>query len=165
MAGVIDKDGRSVVIFRLGSEHYGLGIEHVEGIIRFEQPTPVPRAPESVLGVINLRGRVIPVVDLCRRLGRAPLEPTAVSRIIVVEGSGGAVGLAVDEASEVTSIPLGDVRSAPDTAMSVETAEMLEGVADRDGELVILLDLEKAVPKAEYVRSAEESESEGDGDV
>lgn len=160
----IGQEGRTFVIFRLGAEEYGLAIERVQSIIRFEQATPVPRAPESVMGVINLRGQVIPVVDLVRRLSGGGFVPGPASRIVVTEGEAGTVGLAVDAANEVVSLAAAEIRPAPEGALGPETAEMFEGVVERDGRLVILLDFDKAVPRSEYAR-ATETEAEGGSDA
>ncbi|HEY3316930.1 MAG TPA: chemotaxis protein CheW [Coriobacteriia bacterium] len=146
------------VLFRLGEEVYGLPIEQVSSIIRFELATPVPHAPESVDGVINLRGHVIPVVNLKRRLLGQEFEPSATSRIVVAEGEAGMVGLAVDAANEVATIALDEISPAPDGTLSAETAEAFEGVARREGHLVILLNLDKALPCSDYERVSEEVE-------
>jgi purine-binding chemotaxis protein CheW len=150
----IDRETGQYVLFRLGEEEYGLPIDKVSSIIRFEAVTPVPRAPAAVDGVINLRGRVIPVVNLKRRLMDLTFEPTGLSRIVVAEGEGGQVGLVVDEASEVASIPDSEIMPPPETALSVEMAEAFEGVANHGGRLVILLNLDKALPHSEYGRAA-----------
>jgi purine-binding chemotaxis protein CheW len=142
------------VLFRLGAEQYGLPIEQVSSIIRYEAATPVPRAPAAVDGVINLRGHVIPVVNLSRKLFGVPFEPTNMSRIVVAEGESGMVGLLVDAASEVAAIPADEIRPAPDTALSADTADAFEGVANHGGGLVIILNLDKALPTAEYGRVA-----------
>ncbi len=165
MIATADQEARSFVVFRLGSEEYGLAIERVQSIIRFEPTTPVPRAPEAVMGVINLRGQVIPVVDLARRFSNGSFVPTPTSRIVVTEGEAGTVGLAVDAASEVVTIPLADIQAAPDSVLSADTVEAFEGVADRDGKLVILIDFDRAVPKMEYARVANDAEPEGGSDV
>lgn len=164
MAGIVQQGGGAYVVFRLGPEEYGLAIDRVQSIIRFEQPTPVPRAPESVLGVINLRGKVIPVVDLRKRLGRDPLVPSGTARIVVVEGQGGMLGLAVDEANEVVGIQESAIMQTPDTILTAESAEMFAGVVEREGSLVILLDLDRAIPKTEYARVTEDG-PEGESDV
>jgi len=144
-------ESRQFVLFRLGTEEYGLPIEHVQSIIRYEQSTPVPHAPSGVEGVINLRGQVIPVIDLSMRLLGVPFSGTATSRIVVAEGISGLVGLAVDSASEVVSIPLAEIRPAPGAALSSDTAEAFEGVANHGDRLVILLDAEKALPRPEFM--------------
>jgi len=161
----LEQEARSIVIFRLGAEEYGLAIECVRSIIRFEESTPVPRAPEFVLGVINLRGQVIPVVDLARRFLQGDFKPTPTARIIVAEGESGVLGLAVDSASEVVSIPLDNIKPAPDSVLTSDTVDAFEGVAEREGGLVILIDLDRAVPRVDYARMAGDSESEGGSNV
>lgn len=160
-----EQEGRSYVVFRLGTEEYGLAIERVQSIIRFERATPVPRAPQAVMGVINLRGQVIPVVDLARRFSNRVFEATPASRIVVTEGEAGTVGLAVDSASEVVTIPVADIKPAPDSVLTPDNAEAFEGVADRGGKLVILIDFDRAVPKMEYARVASDTDPEGGTDV
>lgn len=144
-------ESRQFVLFRLGAEEYGLPIERVQSIIRYEVPTPVPHAPSGVEGVINLRGQVIPVIDLSMRLLRVPFSGAPTSRIVVAEGNSGMVGLAVDSASEVVGIPLSEIKPAPEAALSSETAEAFEGVANHGERLVILLDAEKALPRPEFM--------------
>lgn len=156
-----DRTGQ-YVIFRLGEEEYGLPIEQVSSIIRYEPATPVPHAPRSVDGVINLRGRIIPVVNLKRKLLDQEFEPTGVSRIVVAEGEAGMVGLVVDAANEVATIDLGEVRPTPEMALSAETMEAFEGVANHGARLVILLNLDRALPSSEYARVAAQ---EVDSDV
>lgn len=157
-----DQD-KQYVVFRLGAEEYALPIETVSSIIRYEEPTPVPRAPKEVQGVINLRGLVIPVVDLRMRFsGADDTEGVVFERIVVTESDLGSIGLAVDGASEVTEIPADAVSPAPETALTAETAEAFEGVAQLGDRLIILLRLEKAVPHEEYVRVASQ---EGEDDV
>lgn len=157
---------RSYVIFRLGPEEYGLPIHSVNSIIRFEQATPVPRSPEAVIGVINLRGRVIPVVDLKKRFGKGEFQPDAGSRIVVSEGAAGPIGVAVDSASEVAELPVEEIRPVPESILSPETAKSFEGVIERDGALIILLNLDEAVPHAEYADAYDGNmRNEGDSDV
>ena len=160
----MDEDIRQFVVFRLGDEEYGLPIEIVSSIIRYEEPTPIPRAPEDVQGVINLRGMVIPVVDLRKRFGGAEdeAEAPAAERIVVTESAVGAVGLAVDAASEVAAIAMDEVRPAPETALSADTAEAFEGVVSLDERLIILLRLDKTIPHEDYARLPAQ---EGDDDV
>ncbi len=153
--------GRQYVLFRVGSEEYGLPIGHVSSIIRYETVTPVPRAPASVQGVIDLRGRVVPVVDLGKRLFGTTLDPTAHARIIVTETPSGAVGLAVDAASEVATFEPEQMMPAPEAALPRDLVEAFEAVVHLEGRLVILLDLERVLPKAEYELSSTDT-SEGD---
>jgi purine-binding chemotaxis protein CheW len=145
---------RQYVLFRVGPEEYGLPIARVSSIIRYETVTPVPRAPRAVQGVIDLRGRVIPVVDLGRRLFGVDFEPGPRSRIIVTESDSGEVGLAVDEASEVATFAPDDLMPAPAAAVAPDIAEAFEAVVHIDERLVILLDLDRILPRAEYEISA-----------
>jgi purine-binding chemotaxis protein CheW len=160
----VEETAKQYVVFRVGSEEYGVPIEHVASIIRYTDPTPIPRAPDDVMGVINLRGMVVPVVDLRKRFAgpaegseQAPFE-----RIVVTESEIGSVGLAVDAASEVAAIPLESIREAPETTLSSHTAEAFEGVASLEDRLIILLRLEKAIPHERY---ATLSVAEGEDDA
>jgi len=157
----VNDNGRQFVLFRVGSEEYGLPIGNVSSIIRYETVTPVPRAPASVQGVIDLRGRVVPVVDLGKRLFGTTLDPTPRARIIVTETSAGAVGLAVDAASEVSTFLPDQLMAAPEAALPRELVDAFEAVVHLNGRLIILLDLERVLPKAEYELAGTET-SEGD---
>jgi purine-binding chemotaxis protein CheW len=159
------EDLRQYVLFRLGPEEYGLPIAKVSSIIRYEPATRVPRAPDVVDGVINLRGRVIPVINLARKLFDADFHPTSSSRIVVAEAEAGQVGLAVDAASEVVSFLASDILEPPETALTAETSEAFEGVVHHGGRLIILLDLDKALPRADYESSQAGDITEVDEDV
>jgi purine-binding chemotaxis protein CheW len=141
---------RSFVLFRLGDEEFGLPVTSVVSIIRYEQPTNVPRASAAVLGVINLRGRVIPVLDLRLRFTGVPFVPSPMSRIIVAEGLSGALGVAVDAASEVTTFSEDAIKVVPEGVVGAEAARAFSGMIERSGGLVMLLDLEEALPRVEY---------------
>jgi purine-binding chemotaxis protein CheW len=152
---------RQYVLFRVRSEEYGLPISRVSSIIRYETVTPVPRAPRSVQGVIDLRGRVIPVVDLGKRLFGTDFEPMPGSRIIVAGSDSGEVGLAVDGATEVAAFAPDELMPAPTAAVAPDIAEAFEAVVHIDERLVILLDLDRILPRAEYeIPGAEVSEED-----
>jgi len=146
----VNDPNRQYVLFRAGTEEYGLPISRVSSIIRFETVTPVPRAPRAVLGVIDLRGRVIPVVDLGRKLFGTTFEPLSRSRIIVTEGADGPVGLAVDGASEVATFIPEDLMPAPTGAVAPDIADAFEAVVHLNDRLIILLDLDRILPRAEF---------------
>ena len=146
---------RSFVLFRLGQEHYGLPVSAVGSIIAYEPSTPVPRAPDAVIGVINLRGRVIPVVDLKLRFSGSAFVPGPQSRIVVAEAASGPLGIAVDAASEVTSFSDEDIRPIPEGIVGPETASAFSGMVEREGGLVVLLDLEEALPRREYAAATD----------
>jgi purine-binding chemotaxis protein CheW len=133
-------DEFQLVVFELGEERYGLDIATVYEIIRHQPVTAVPQAPSFVEGVINLRGRIIPVVDLRRRFGMLQGTLTKASRIVVCEAAGTRVGLVVDGVSEVLMVPLDSIEQTPDVASGSDT-QYLRGIAKLGERLVILLDL------------------------
>lgn len=144
-------DGREqYVLFRVGGEEYGLPISCVSSIIRYGAVTPVPRAPRAVKGVIDLRGRVVPVVDLGKRLFDTGIEPGPRSRIVVTEGDGGEVGLAVDSASEVATFAQDELMQTPTSILAPEIADAFHAVVHLGDRLIVLLDLDRILPRAEY---------------
>jgi purine-binding chemotaxis protein CheW len=129
-----------VVSFQLASEEYGVDISQVQEIIRMVEITHVPRAPRFMEGVINLRGQLIPIIDLRTRFGMARAEHTKSTRIVVTEIGSKRVGMVVDSVSEVLNIPLENVEDAPDMIAGVGT-EYIQGVGKVNDRLIILLDL------------------------
>lgn len=129
-----------VVSFHLGSEEYGVDISQVQEIIRMVEITHVPRAPHFMEGVINLRGQLIPIIDLRTRFDMARLEPTKSTRIIVTEIGSKKVGMVVDRVSEVINIPIENVEGAPEMIAGVGT-EYIQGVGKLNERLIIMLDL------------------------
>ncbi len=129
-----------VVSFHLGSEEYGVDISQVQEIIRMVEITHVPRAPRFMEGVINLRGQLIPIIDLRARFAMTRSEHTKSTRIIVTEIGTKKVGIVVDGVSEVINIPIEQVENAPDMIAGVGT-EYIQGVGKVGERLVILLDL------------------------
>jgi purine-binding chemotaxis protein CheW len=130
-----------IVVCELADEHYGLDIAKVFEIIRHQPITPVPRAPMFVKCVINLRGRIIPVVDLRGRFGMSEVEPTKETRIVVAESAATRVGLIVDSVSEVLLLPAESVEATPGVAAGAD-AEYLRGIAKLGDRLVLLLELD-----------------------
>lgn len=146
-----DLDAREVlqlVTFRLGKEEFSLDILSVQEIIRHMELTRVPKTPDFVDGVINLRGKVIPVLDLRKRFGLGSDEMTNETRIIVVEVANKTVGLKVDAVSEVLRLPADRVEAPPEMVTGVES-EYIKGVGKLDGRLLILLDVEKVLSRNE----------------
>ncbi|MBI5468350.1 MAG: chemotaxis protein CheW [Deltaproteobacteria bacterium] len=136
------KEVLQLVTFRLGNEEFSLDILKVQEIIRHMDLTRVPKTPEFVDGVINLRGRVIPVLDLRKRFGLPKDENTNETRIIVVDVDNRTVGLKVDAVSEVLRLPADTVEPPPAIITGVES-EYIKGVGKLDGRLLILLDVAK----------------------
>ena len=127
-----------LIIFKLGREEYGLDILRVQEIKRMMGITRVPSTPTFIKGVINLRGSVLPVIDLRTRLGLAENDLTEAARIIVVLVNDGIVGFIVDEVVEVTTINTQDVEAAQ-TLSSGLSADFISGIAKADTRLYIML--------------------------
>jgi purine-binding chemotaxis protein CheW len=132
-----------LIAFQLDGEEYGVPVASVREVSRVGEITRVPQAPEHIRGVMNLRGRILPVLELRTRLGHPPLgAPGPKARVVVAEVHGRVLGLLVDAVAQVLKIPSDRVVPPPDDARSVE-AHYLTGVAELDGRLIILLDLER----------------------
>lgn len=132
---------RQLVGFRIGEEFYGIEIHGIQEIDRMHSVTKLPKSLPFVEGVINLRGTVIPVVDMGRRLGLPRVEAGRLTRIIIARISGQAVGLVVEQVTEVLEIKEESIDPAPSMAFSVDT-RYVEGVGRTEGGLVIILNLE-----------------------
>jgi len=133
-----------LIVFRLGSEAYGVDIGQVQGIERIQRITTVPHAPNFVEGVINLRGQVTPVIALRSRFGLEPAEATKETRIVVVRMEEMWVGLVVDAVNGVQRIASDQVEPPSELVTSVES-EYLRGIAKVADDLLILLDLQKVL--------------------
>lgn len=132
------------VVFRLGQEYYGIDIFRVNEIIRLREITPIPRTEEHFRGLVNLRGKTIPVVDLRIRMNLPEHPDSESTRIIVVESDHGNVGIVVDAVTEVVSIQSTSIDAAPGLMTDV-SAEFVRGVAKRESDLITLLDLDHAL--------------------
>lgn len=143
----VTKTGREegilqLVTFHLGGEEFAMDILKVQEINRMVNITQVPKTPFYVEGVINLRGKVIPVIDLRKRFGLEECEKTQNSRIIVIEVAGNTVGLIVDSVSEVLRLPSKTVEPPPPLVTGVDS-EYIMGVGKVEDRLLILLDMNK----------------------
>lgn len=137
-----------VVIFNLQDQVYGINIESVLEIIRMESVTRVPGTPDFIEGVINLRGKVIPVMDLSKRFGMPQSRVSSSTRVIIVEAGGVTVGMVVDAVSEVLRFPVTSIEPPP-PMISGAGIEALRGIALVDGRLIILLDLGRVLHEEE----------------
>ena len=137
-----------LVVFELGDESYGVDISRVQDINRMQEITEIPHAPESVVGVINLRGRVIPVIDLRKRFGLPEAVHTKDTRIVVVHLEGNLIGVIVDAVSQVLRIPA-DIVEPPSPVLAGVDSRYLRGIAKLDDKLVILLDLDFVLSRRE----------------
>lgn len=139
----VDKDGDilQLVTFRIGEEEFGVNILTVQEIIRLLQITTVPKAQRFIEGVINLRGKVIPVVNMRKRFDKPEVEHDSHTRIVVMEFGQKIVGFLVDAVSEVLRIPTSTIEDPPPVVAGIG-AEYVNGVCKQDDRLLILLDLE-----------------------
>jgi len=137
-----------IVGLRIGRETLGLPISLVREIVRVPEITPVPNAPEHIEGVINLRGRIIAVLDLSKRFGEAAIERNSKSRIVVVEMEERLVGLLVNSASEVLRIAPSEI-VPPQSVFPNEDMNYVTGVGKLHDRLIILLDLSRILQRAD----------------
>jgi len=131
-----------IVGFQVGRETYGVPITSLHEIVRVPEITVVPDAPDYMEGVINLRGKIVSVLDLRKRLGEAQAAPSRRNRILVVEHNGRLAGLIVDSASEVLKIPASDLEPSP-TEFTEGGLNCVTGLGKYQGRLIVLLDMEK----------------------
>lgn len=137
------------VTFRLADETYGINVMQVQEVLRVSEIAPVPGAPHYVLGIINLRGNVVTVIDTRIRLGLTTTDVTDSTRIVIIETAKHVVGILVDCVAEVVDLPTSEVESAPNVGND-ESAKYIQGVASRDDELLILVDLNKLLTDEEW---------------
>ena len=133
---------REVLVFILGKEEYGVDILKVQEIRGYEKPTPIPSAPRFLKGVVNLRGTVVPIIDLRMKFGFADPTYDSLTVTIILRLSGRIVGVVVDSVSDAIQLEEGDVKEAPDLG-TLADATFIEGIATKDGRMVMLFDIEK----------------------
>jgi purine-binding chemotaxis protein CheW len=146
-----------LVGFRIGNETYGVRIASVREIVRVPEITAVPNAPEMIEGVINLRGRIIPVMDLRKRFSNSSDSSDKKNRILVVELDNKLLGLIVSSASEVLKIPPSEIE-APGTLFTEGDSSYVTGVGKLKGRLIILVDIAKLLRRPEYKKFEEAAE-------
>ena len=153
-----------IVGFRVGRESYGVPIQALHEIVRVPEITAVPDAPDYVEGVINLRGKIVSVVDLRKRFGKPATTLDRRNRILVVEHRGRLAGMIVDSASEVLKIPESDIETAP-AMMQEGGLDCITGLGKYNGRLIILLDINKVLAARETGKSefAPEEGANGNG--
>jgi purine-binding chemotaxis protein CheW len=140
-----------MVGFRIGKETFGVAINLVHEIVRVPEITAVPDAPDYIEGVINLRGKIVSIVDLRKRFGETRIEPSRKNRILVAEIENKMIGLIVDAASEVIRLQQTDIEAPPEVFEESEV-KYVTGVGKLNGRLVILIDLTKILQKGELRR-------------
>ena len=137
------------VTFRLANETYGINVMQVQEVLRYSDIAPVPGAPSYVLGIINLRGNVVTVIDTCQRFGLAPIEITDNTRIVIIETNHQVIGILVDAVAEVVYLRKSEIEITPNVGND-ESAKFIQGVCHREGELLILVDLNKLLGDEEW---------------
>lgn len=142
-----------LAVFRVGEQTYGLDIMRIKEVINPLPVTPVPRAPATLEGVIELRGQILPVVDLRKRFDRPATPPTSSSKVILVKLEQGIVGLVVDGVREVVRLPKDEIRAAPALARQGE-GTFFTGVCRVGGEIVMILDIDRVLSSEERISIA-----------
>ncbi len=138
-----------LVTFRLADETYGINVMHVQEVLRITEIAPVPGAPSYVLGIINLRGNVVTVIDTRLRFGLPSTETDDSSRIVIIETEDQVVGILVDSVAEVVELQQSEVDSAPNVGND-ESSRYIQGVANREDDLLIVVDLNKLLTDDEW---------------
>lgn len=149
----VNSNERQLVVFELAKEIYGVDISQVQEIIRFQQITKVPKVPDFIEGVINLRGNVIPVIDLRKRFDFEQIDKTNATRIIVVEVEQYTVGMVVDAVSEVVRVNENSIEPPSNIIAGIDS-DYLSGVCKFNDKLIILLELSKVLTASQQAELA-----------
>jgi len=137
------------VTFKLNSETYGINVMQVQEVLRYSEIAPVPGAPLYVLGIINLRGNVVTVIDTRQRFGLESSDVTDNTRIVIIEAEKQVIGILVDSVAEVVYLKASDIDDAPNVG-NEDSARFIQGVSNREGELLILVDLNQLLSDDEW---------------
>jgi len=153
------EEERTFVAFVLDREEYGLPVESVREVLRVGEVTRVPQAPPHIRGVTNVRGSILPVVEIRTRIGLPPLDPGPEARVVVLEVGERALGLLVDRVARVAKVRLGEIEPPPAEVVTART-DYVVGVAKRPEGLLILLDPGRTlvVKGEEFTMTREERE-------
>lgn len=141
------------VTFTLDDEAYAINVMQVQEVLSMPEITPVPGAPSHIMGIINLRGHVVTVIDTRMRLGIGPKAPDASNRVIVIETDDQIAGILVDSVAEVANIGDAQIETAPEVG-NQECARYIHGVVSRDDVLLILLDSIRLLARQEWAQRA-----------
>jgi len=137
------------VTFRLDNEKYGIRVMQVQEVLRITEIAPVPGAPNYVLGIINLRGNVVTVIDSRKRFGLSEAEADDSTRIVIIEAEKHVVGILVDSVAEVVDLRTSEIDAAPNVGND-ESSKYIQGVSSKDKELLILVDVNKLLSDDEW---------------
>ena len=137
------------VTFRLDNETYGINVMQVQEVLRYTEIAPVPGAPNYVMGIINLRGNVVTVIDTRERFGLPSQDLSDNTRIVIIETDEQVVGILVDAVAEVVYLHQSEIELAPNVGND-ESAKFIQGVCHKNDELLILVELEKLLSDVEW---------------
>lgn len=137
------------VTFRLSGETYGINVMQVQEVLRYTEVAPVPGAPAYVLGIINLRGNVVTVIDTRHRFGLEPGEITDNTRIVIIEAENHVIGILVDSVAEVVYLRESEIETAPSVG-NEDSAKFIQGVCHKNDELLILVALDKLLTDEQW---------------
>jgi purine-binding chemotaxis protein CheW len=137
------------VTFLLQGEKYGINVMQVQEVLRYTEIAPVPGAPSYVLGIINLRGNVVTVLDTRDRFGLPPADVTDQTRIVIIEAGKHVIGVLVDAVAEVVYLSQSEIETAPNVGND-DSAKFIQGVCHKNNELLILVELAKLLTDEEW---------------
>lgn len=149
--GALDTDGNQFLTFILAAETYGLDILKVQEIRGWTQVTQIPNAPEYIRGVINLRGEIVPILDLRRRFSMEEIEFTQTTVVIVVNVQGRTIGMVVDGVSDVIDLPKEELRAAPDFGTAIDSS-FVQGLATMEEKMVIVLNIDEMLKGCDLLK-------------
>lgn len=142
------------VTFRLDGETYGINVMQVQEVLRYTEIAAVPGAPSYVLGIINLRGNVVTVLDTRDRFGLSPAEMTEQTRIVIIEAGKYVIGILVDAVAEVVYLRQSEIETAPNVG-NEESAKFIQGVCHKNNQLLILVELAKLLTDEEWAEMSD----------
>ena len=137
------------VTFKLDNETYGINVMRVQEVLRYTEIAPVPGAPSYVVGIINLRGNGVTVIDTRQRFGLHSGEISDNTRIVIIEADKQVVGIMVDSVAEVVYLRQSEIETAPNVG-NEESAKFIQGVCNKNNELLILVELDKMMSEEEW---------------
>lgn len=137
------------VTFRLAGETYGINVMQVQEVLRYTDIAPVPGGSHHVLGIINLRGNVVTVIDTRLRFGLPKGDINDNTRIVIIEANTHVIGILVDSVAEVVYLRQSEIDTSPNVG-NEESARYIQGVCHKDGELLILLEIDKMLTDDEW---------------
>ena len=138
------------VTFKLDEEIYGINVMQVQEVLRLTEIAPVPGAPDYVMGIVNLRGNVVTVIDTRKRFGLFQKEPDDATRIVIVEVDKQVIGMLVDSVAEVVNLSTSEIESTPNLGEDNESSRYIQGVHSKGDDILILIDVDKMLSETEW---------------